>query len=44
MIHNQTTNKNIDPQGLPKFLREWYKTAFVGDTTKYMGDILEKIY
>lgn len=44
MIHNQTTNKNIDPQSLPKCIREWYKTAFVGDTYHYAGDTLEKIY
>lgn len=44
MIRNLTTLQKIDPQSLPKCIREWYKTAFVGDTTKYMGDILEKIY
>lgn len=44
MILNQTTMAKIDPQSLPKPIREWYVTAFVGDTYNYMGQKFEKIY
>lgn len=44
MIRNRATNERIDPQGMPKSIREWYRAAFVGDTTKWMGQTLEKIY